>query len=193
MQVHRHDAVGAGDLDRVGEDARADRDARLVLLVALAVAEVRHDGRHRSGARAPARVEPEEQLHDVVVRGIDRRLDDVDIAAADVLQQADEDGALGEAHRLGRSPAARRALADRRQPAAARAADDDGLVGGRRGGASATFELGHCHARPGGVAAGRRRQRDRRIARPRRWSPRSVGSPAALDRSVLPPPDDGIR
>ena len=35
VQVHRHDAVGAGDLDRVGEDARADRDARLVLLSPL--------------------------------------------------------------------------------------------------------------------------------------------------------------
>src|SRR4051812_37760388 len=54
----------------------------------------------RGRACPAAGVEPEEQLDHVVVGGIDRRLDDVDVAAADVLEQPYEDRALGEAHGL---------------------------------------------------------------------------------------------
>ena len=70
------------------------------------------------------------QFDDVVVSGIDGRLDDVDVASPYVLEQADEDRALGEAHRLRGRRLDAELRADRAaEPAATRAADDDGLVG----------------------------------------------------------------
>src|SRR5438552_10026273 len=88
------------------------------------VTEIGHHGGHRGGARAAACVEPEEQLDDVVVRGVDRRLDDVDVTAADVLQQPDEDRPLAEVDGLGDRRLHAELGADRgAQPAAAGAAD----------------------------------------------------------------------
>ena len=50
VQVHGDDAVGAGGFDGIGADPGPDRHPRLVLLVALGVAEVRHQHGHRRGA-----------------------------------------------------------------------------------------------------------------------------------------------
>ena len=97
MQVERDDAIGSGRLDRIGADSGANRDARLVLLISFRVAEVRHHDCDRVGARAAERVDPEEQLHEVRVRGKDGRLHDVDAAAAHVLEHADEERSFGEA------------------------------------------------------------------------------------------------
>jgi hypothetical protein len=55
MQVEGDHPVDPGGLDRIGADPAADRHPRLVLLVALGVAEVRDDGGHRSRA---GRAEP---------------------------------------------------------------------------------------------------------------------------------------
>ena len=137
MEVHRQDAVGAGRLDAIGADPRADRDPGLVLLVALGVGEVwDHRGDlHRAGPLE--RVDPEEQLDEVVVDRIVDALDDEDIPAPDVLEDADEDIALAEAHRLRLRQLHAETAADRLPQLAARAAGEDlqlsvgvGLLGG---------------------------------------------------------------
>ena len=103
MQVHRDDAVDAGRFDRVGAHPGPDRDPRLVLLVALGVAEVRDDRGDRRGAGALERVDPEQQLHEVVVDRERGALHEEDVAAADVLEHADEEVPFGEAD-ASRSP-----------------------------------------------------------------------------------------
>ena len=52
VQIERDHAIRARSLDRVGADTRADRHPRLVLLVALGVAEVRNHHCDRARARA---------------------------------------------------------------------------------------------------------------------------------------------
>ena len=96
VQVHGQDAVGAGRLDQVGQQTRRNRHARLVLLVAAAVGVVRDDRRDPPGRGAAEGVDHDQQLHDA---GVDRRahgLDQIDVAAADVLLDADEDVLVAE-------------------------------------------------------------------------------------------------
>src|SRR5690606_7621765 len=100
VKVHRHDTVSAGGLDGIRTHARADRDARLILFIALGIGEVRDDGRYRLGAGAVESVAPKEQLHEVVVRGKRRGLHEVDVAAAHVFEDAHEQIALGKLERL---------------------------------------------------------------------------------------------
>src|SRR5690606_17169426 len=95
MEVDGDHPVGTGGDDEVGDELRADRDAGLVLPILTAVAEVRDDGGHAGGGRAPSRVDQEEQLHDRVGRGA-RRLDDEDVAAPGVAVDPDEDLAVRE-------------------------------------------------------------------------------------------------
>ena len=92
--------VGPGRLDAIGADPGPDRDPRLVLLVPLGVGEERDHRRDLRGAGALEGVDPEQQLHEVVVDRVLGPLDDEDVAAADVLQHADEDVALAEDVRL---------------------------------------------------------------------------------------------
>src|SRR2546429_143440 len=80
------DPVSAGRLDGVGADPGSDGHPRLVLLVALGVAEVRNDGRDRRRAGPLQRVDPEEQLDEVVVGRERGALDEENVAASDVLQ-----------------------------------------------------------------------------------------------------------
>ena len=100
VQVHRQHAVGPGRLDAVGADPGPDRDPRLVLLVPLGVGEEGDHRRDLRGAGALEGVDPEEQLHEVVVDRVIGPLHDEDVAAADVLQDPDEDVALAEDVRL---------------------------------------------------------------------------------------------
>jgi hypothetical protein len=101
VQVQRHHPVGAGRLYRVRADPGPDRHPRLVLLVGLGVAEVRDDRGDRGGAGPLERVDPEQQLHEVVVHRVRRRLDHEHVAAADILQHPYEEVALLEAQHLG--------------------------------------------------------------------------------------------
>ncbi len=96
VQVHGEDAVGAGGLDQVGEQARRNRHARLVLLVAASVGVVRDDGRDAAGRGAAEGVDHDQQLHDAGVHRRAERLDQEDVAAADVLLDADEDVLVAE-------------------------------------------------------------------------------------------------
>ncbi len=100
VQVHGQDPIGPGRLDAIGADPGPDRDPRLVLLVPLGVGEVRDDRGHLGGAGPLERVDPEEQLDEVVVDRVIDALNDEDVAAAHVLQHADEDVAFAEDVRL---------------------------------------------------------------------------------------------
>ena len=109
--------VGPGRLDAVGADASPDRDPRLVLLVPLGIGEIGDDRRDLRRAGALEGVDPEEQLDEVVVDRVIGPLDDEDVAAADVLQHADEDVTLAEDVRLGLRQLHAQAVADRLRPA----------------------------------------------------------------------------
>ena len=103
VQVERHDAVGAGAGDQVGDELGRDRRARARFAVLPGVAEI---GDHRGDAarrRAAQRVDDDQQLHQVVVGRKRRRLDHEDVGAAHVLLDLDEDLHVGEAphHGLG--------------------------------------------------------------------------------------------
>ena len=82
VQVHRQDAVGPRRLDAIGADPSPDRDPRLVLLVPLGVGEIGDDRRDLRRAGALERVDPEEQLDEIVVDRVIGPLDDEDVAAA---------------------------------------------------------------------------------------------------------------
>src|SRR6266516_1352656 len=100
VQIECHNAICPSCLDRVGADSRADRDSRLVLLVALGITEVRNDHRDRVSARTRKRVDPEEQLHEVRIGWKNGRLHEVNAPAANVLEHAHEQGSLREADNL---------------------------------------------------------------------------------------------
>ena len=92
-----------GGLDRVGAHPGPDRDPGLVLLVALGVAEVGDDGGDRCGAGPLEGVDPEQQLHEVVVGREGRPLHQEDVPAPDVLEHPDEQVAFREPQRLART------------------------------------------------------------------------------------------
>jgi hypothetical protein len=112
-------------LDRVGTDPSTDRDAGLVLLVAFRVAEVRDDRGDAVGTRPLECVDPEQQLHEVVVGREDRRLNDVDLTTADVLEDSHEEVAVRDAHGLACTGVGSELGADAGRQVAARGATED--------------------------------------------------------------------
>ena len=102
MQVDRQHAIDARARDHVGDELRRDRHARRARPPVLArVAEVRH---HRGDARrrrAPAGIDHDQQLHQVVVGRRARRLHDEHVAAAHVLHHLDVHLAVGEPSDVG--------------------------------------------------------------------------------------------
>ena len=98
MQVHGQHAVDAGLLDQPRHQPRGDRHARGAGAPVLArVAHVGHDRRDARRRGAAAGVRHHQQLHDVVVHRRAGGLHDVDVAAADVVEDLDVDLAVGEA------------------------------------------------------------------------------------------------
>ncbi len=85
VQVHRQHAVGAGELEHVGDQARRNRLARLGLAILARVGEERDDGGDPLRGGELRRLHHEEQLHDVLVDGLATGLDDEDVGAADRL------------------------------------------------------------------------------------------------------------
>ena len=125
VQVHGQDPVRARRLDAVGADAGPDRDPGLVLLVPLGVGEEGDHRRDLRGAGPLEGVDPEEQLHEVVVDRVIRPLHHEDVAAADVLEDADEDVALAEDVRLRPGKLDPEMAADRLSQRGAGAAGED--------------------------------------------------------------------
>jgi hypothetical protein len=100
VQVEHDGPVGAGRLDGLRADAGPDGDARLVLLVTLGVAEVRDHRGDRRRAGPLQRVDPEQQLDQVVVGREGDALHEEGVPAAHVLQDAHEQVAVREVQRL---------------------------------------------------------------------------------------------
>jgi hypothetical protein len=96
VQVHGKNAVGAGGLDTVGTDTGSDRHPRLVLFVSLGIREIGNDCRHLSGAGSLERVDPEEELDEIVVDGVVGPLHDENVAAAHVFEHPDENISFAE-------------------------------------------------------------------------------------------------
>src|SRR5829696_8803746 len=96
--VDRREAV---DRDHVRDEASRDRNPRLVLLVRAPVRVVRDDGRDPSGGRPLERVDHDQELHDRLVHGARRRLDEEDVLLADVVQDAHEDVLVRELEDFG--------------------------------------------------------------------------------------------
>jgi hypothetical protein len=129
VEVHGDDPVGPGGLDGVGAHPGPDRHPGLVLLVALGVAEVGHHHGHGGGAGALERVDPEQQLHEVVVGREGRALDEEHVALAHVLGDPHEQVALGEPERLSLAHGVVEVRRDRRpQPGIRRAHQQNEIV-----------------------------------------------------------------
>ena len=96
VQVDRQDAVGAGGGEQVGDELGRDRHARLILTVLAGVTEERDYGSDAGGGSATQGVDHDQQLHDAIIGRRAGGLDDVDIAAADVLVDLHERLAVGE-------------------------------------------------------------------------------------------------
>jgi hypothetical protein len=94
VEIERDHPVCAGGLDGVSTDPSPDRYPRLVFLVPLGVAEVRDDGSDRQRTGPFKRVNPEQQLHEVVVGRERRALHQEDIPAAHVFENPHEQVAL---------------------------------------------------------------------------------------------------
>ena len=88
VQVHREDAIDAGGLEEVGDEARADRLARRRLLVGARVRIPGHDGRDPLGRRELRRVHHQQQLHQVPVDRRRARLHEEHVGTADRLAEA---------------------------------------------------------------------------------------------------------
>ena len=78
-----------------------DRDARLVLLVGAAVGVVRDDRRDPPRRRPLEGVDHDQQLHDRLVHGAGRGLDEEHVLLADVVQDPHEDVLVRELEDLG--------------------------------------------------------------------------------------------
>jgi len=96
VQIHRQHAIGARGAEQVRNQLRRDRHPRLVLAVLPRVSVVR-DNRRDSRCRRPAeRVDHDQQLHQVLVDRVRRRLDDEYVGAANVLVDLKRDLAVGK-------------------------------------------------------------------------------------------------
>ena len=96
MQVHAHEAVGAGGLVQVRHETGADGLAPQVLLVLAGVGE---EGGHHGdalGGGAFEGVDHDELLHEPVVDTVAVGLDDEHVAAAHRLVEADVGLPVGE-------------------------------------------------------------------------------------------------
>ena len=100
VQVHREHAVGAGGLQHARHEPGGDRLARQRLLVLARVAVPGRDGDDPVRRGALGRVDHQQQLHQVAVHRRVGRLHDEDVRAADRLEVAAVDLAVGEGLQL---------------------------------------------------------------------------------------------
>ena len=94
VQVHGHDALGARDLEQVGDDLGRDRLAAFGLLVLLGIAVIGNDRGDARGRGAPQRVDHQQQFHERVVDAVAvgrfaDRLNDEDFRTAHVFADFD--------------------------------------------------------------------------------------------------------
>ena len=96
VQVHAHDAVGAGGLVQIGDQPRGDRLTAAALLVLPGVrVERRHHGDALGGGPLE-RIDHDELFHQPVVQRGGVRLDDEGVGSPHALPGPDVDLAVGE-------------------------------------------------------------------------------------------------
>ncbi len=96
VQIHREDAAHSRGGEEVGDQLGRDRHPRLVFAILPRVAEKRNHRRDPIGARPARRVHHDEQLHEVLIGRRAGRLDDENVAAANVLVDLDVGLAIRE-------------------------------------------------------------------------------------------------
>ena len=97
VQIDGQDAVGAGAGNEVRDQLGRDRRARPHLPVLARIAEIGNDRRDAMRRCTSKRIDHDQQLHQVIVGWIGRRLDDEGVAPAHVLQNLDKNLQIGEA------------------------------------------------------------------------------------------------
>jgi 23S rRNA (cytosine1962-C5)-methyltransferase len=90
MKIERQHPSHPGGLNQVCGELCGDRSSRRNLAVLPAVTVVRKDSGNRPCGRAPKRIGEDQQLHDMVVHGAARRLDDERVNPANILIQLDK-------------------------------------------------------------------------------------------------------
>jgi hypothetical protein len=97
VEIHGKHAVGAGGDDQIGDQLGRDRRPRPGLPVLPGIAEIRDHGGDPLRRGAVQRVDADQQLHEVVVGRVARRLHHEHVLAAHILEDFDEDLLVGEA------------------------------------------------------------------------------------------------
>ena len=90
VQIHGQHALNSGGRQKVGHQLRGDGHAWLILAVLACIAEKRDHRRDAGGTRSPGGIHQDQELHQVLVGGRAGRLDDEDVAAANVFVDLDE-------------------------------------------------------------------------------------------------------
>ncbi len=101
VQVDRHDAVGSGHLEEIGDQAGGDRLATATLLVLARVRVVGGDDRDALGGCTLEGIHHDQLLHQPFVDGRRVRLDDEGVGSAHALVEARIDLAVRESTGVG--------------------------------------------------------------------------------------------
>src|SRR5579884_1826711 len=96
MKIDREDPVDPRYGDQVGDQLCGNRDPRLVLPVLSCITVIGDDGRDLLRRSALEGIDENQQLHNVVVDRLGGRLNDKNIAAADIFIDLDEDLSIAE-------------------------------------------------------------------------------------------------
>jgi hypothetical protein len=84
VQVHRQDSVGTGASDQVRDELGSDRRPPFVLAILTSIAVIRDYGSDSRSAGALARIDHDEQLHQIVIDRRACRLDEVHISTSNI-------------------------------------------------------------------------------------------------------------
>ena len=90
VQIHGEHAVDTGGDQEIGHQLCRNRHSRTVFAILACIAKERQHGGDAVGAGTPHGIHHDEQFHQVLVGGRAGGLNDVHIAAADVLMDLDE-------------------------------------------------------------------------------------------------------
>ncbi len=96
VQIDRHHAIRPRALQQIGHQLGGDRRSAGMLLILPGISEIGNHRRHPLRAGPAKRVDPDEQLHQVRIDRMTRRLHDVAIAPANVFLDADDQLAVRE-------------------------------------------------------------------------------------------------
>ncbi len=90
VQVDHHHPVGTRRLKEVGNETTGDRHPGLVFLIGTGVTVIRDNCRDATGRRTLGGIDHDQHLHDVIVHGLDGRLQDKNVLLTNVFQNFDK-------------------------------------------------------------------------------------------------------